>query len=112
MNPVLTQLPKAQDAYMAVIAKWAEIDTSTQLLAANTAINDAIAKGQLSTHIAGIEDCRLAEKVAIELQELGYNTACVSGGHMQQPDNSIKPLFAVTIGFKWMPHNARDGYTV
>ncbi len=112
MNPVLTQLPRAQEAYMAATAKWADIDTSTKLLEANTAINDAISKGYLNTYVTGIDNVLVAEKVAIELQELGYCTACVSGGQAPQPDGSSRPLWAVTIGFKWMPGNARDSFSV
>jgi len=114
MNPVLTQLPKAQEAYMAVLDQWAAagIDTTSQLLEANNAIRTAIAKGYLGAHVNGMEDVRVAEKLAIELAELGYNTACVSGGQIQKEDGSIRPVHAVTINLKWMPANCRDRYTV
>lgn len=112
MSTVLTQLPKAQEAYLASLSQWGDLNTDTQLLEANTAINAAIAKGYLNTHINGIEDVRVAEKVAIQLGELGYNTACVSGGQMPQPDGSIRMVHAVTINWKWWPANARDRYTV
>jgi hypothetical protein len=112
INSVLTQLPKAQEAYTASLAQWGDLNTDVQLLEANTAIHAAIAKGHLNTHINGIENVCVAEKVAIELGELGYNTACVSGGHAPQPDGSMRQVHAVTIGWKWLPHNSRDAYTV
>lgn len=114
MNPVLTQLPKAQEAYTAVLDQWtaAGIDTTSQLLEANNAIRTSIAKGYLGAHINGMEEVRVAEKLAIELAELGYNTACVSGGQIQKEDGSIRPVYAVKIDWKFMASNTRDLYTV
>ena len=114
MNPVLTQLPKAQEAYMAVLDQWAAagIDTTSQLLEANNAIRTAIAKGYLGTHVTGMEEVRMAEKLVIDLAELGYNTACISGGQIQKEDGSIRPVYAVKIDWKFMPANYRDRYTV
>jgi hydroxymethylpyrimidine/phosphomethylpyrimidine kinase len=111
MNPVLTQLPKAQEAYMATLQNWTEVDTNELLLAANTAINAAIAKGILCVNLGNISDTRQAEKAAIELQEIGYRAVVVSGGHSQQPDGSFKALTAIHINWKMMPENTRDGYT-
>ena len=103
MNPVLTQLPKAQEAYMATLQNWADVDTNELLLSANTAINAAIAKGVLCVNLGNISDMRQAEKAAIELQEIGYRAVVVSGGHSQQPDASFNALTANHINWKLMP---------
>lgn len=112
MNPILTQIIKAQDAYRETVSGWTDVDSTEALLAAEKMIKEAISRGQLATGLGGITDPRIADKLAIELQELGYNTGMVSGGQAQQPDGTIKNLWAVTINWKWMPGNSRDNYTV
>ena len=114
MNSVLTQLPKAQEAYQDTLAYWvaAGINTATLLVTASTNIREAVAKGLLGTYVGGIEDIRTAEKLAIELAGLGYAANCVANGQAQQPDGSIRPIHAVSICWKWMPANSRDAYTI
>ncbi len=112
MNSVLTQLPKAQDAYMDTLSHWTEVDTGPILIACDTAIRRAISEGRLATGVGNIDDIRMAEKAAVELQEIGYRAIVVSGGYAPQLDGSQKPLMALNINWKNMPESTRDAYTV
>lgn len=114
MNPILTQIPKAQEAYNMTLETWESmgVDTAAVLVSAAKNISDAVEKGYLATYIGNIEDMRVAEKAALELQELGYATACISGGQAAQPDGSIRPLSAISVQWKALPANTRDKFTV
>ena len=111
-NPVLTQLPKAQDAFDAVMTAYADVDTTSTLLAINQCIQASVARGQMVTQLGGIEDLRVAEKAAIELQELGYAAQTCNSGQAIQPDGSIRSLFGIVLNWRWMPQNARDAFSV
>jgi len=111
MNAVLTHLPRAQDAYTATVAAWSGTDTTAILLLANDLIKQAIERGQFTVHVINIVDIKLAEKAAVELQEIGYSTGVTQGGNMQVGD-SLKPTYVVTINWRWMPSNSRDSFTV
>ncbi len=111
MNPVLTQLTKAQEAYMQVVQGWTDVDTTDVLLSADAAIKAHVLKGLLVAGIGGIADIRVAEKAAIELQELGYAVSTCQTGFAPQPDGSQKPLFGININWRYMPANSRDLYT-
>lgn len=112
MNPVLSQIPKAQEAFTQATSSWDNVDTTDLLLAANTAIKQAIDAGGLICQIGNITDIKLAEKAALELQELGYNTSVVSGGMAMDGQGGYKPISVLVINWKWMPSNSRDRYTV
>lgn len=113
LSPILSQISKAQDAYERSVANWSEVDTKDVLLAANQTIEESIKLGRMATIVPNIADVMVAEKAAIELQGLGYNTGVVGTGQAALPDNAgFRQLFGVTINWKFMPANTRDGFTV
>ncbi len=112
MNPILSQIPKAQDAYIKTVRNWTDVDTTDILVAAGKMIEGAVDAGQMAFQIPNISDLRVAEKAAIELQDLGYNTCVVGSGMAPDGLGGFKPLAALQVNFKYLPNNTRDGYTV
>jgi hypothetical protein len=112
MNPVLSQLPKAQEAYVNTVKNWSDVDTTPILLEANKLIQGAVQCGNMAFQIPNLVDIRAAEKAALELQELGYSTTVVHSGMAPDGQGGFKPLAAIQVNWKYMPANIRDTYTV
>lgn len=111
MNPVLTQLLTAQEAYTETVKVWEGVDTTEALLAAAESIKAAIALGRPCCGIGGL-DSAVAEKAAVELTQIGYNARTMDGGARQMPDGTIRQTVGIAINWIYMPSNARDGFTV
>lgn len=111
MNPVLTQLPKAQEAYLQSLANNADVDTTATLVMIAGVIQEGIARGSLCSIIHNL-DLRVAEKAAIELREIGYHTTTVMSGQAPQGDGSFKQLAGIAVNWCYMPANTRDAYSV
>ena len=111
-NPVLAQLPRAQEAYMSFVEATKEIDTTELLLAANAAIRQGMASRKMATTLRGILDIVAAEKVATELSRIGYNVSVVGDGVQQGSDGVLRQQAMLMINWRWMPANSRDEYSL
>jgi hypothetical protein len=111
-SPVLSQIPKAQDAFMRTIANYANVDTNDLLAKSATLINGAIDAGRLAATLMPIEDPMVAEKLSLQLKELGYATGVVQVGSQGRPDGSTVPVLGVQINWLWSSMPYRDAYSV
>ena len=114
MNPITTEIPKAQDAYMSTLKAWEEagVDSTAVLLALAVKINACIAQGGLITSLDGIENVAVAEKAAIELRELGYDARTTSGSPVRGEDGSIRVTTGIVVNWVYSPSNTRDKWSV
>ncbi len=111
MNSIITQLPRAQEAYNQSVAAWADVNTNELLLAVDKGVREASAKGLVVVQIGGIKEIALAEKAGVELSELGYRVTALAQPIQQGPDGLVQ-LYYLSITWAYMSDNRRDAYTV
>jgi hypothetical protein len=111
MNPILTQLPKAQEMYERSMAALADVDTTPLHTFLITHLPEMADKKALCLPIGGIE-APVAEKTAIELAELGYRTTVVADQPRANPDGSLSPRCLLHINWAYCADNRRDAFTV
>lgn len=114
MNPVLTELPKAQEAFTQSTTSeaWLAVDTTDLLRACGESIRECIKRSGLACGIGRVPGLLLAEKAALELESLGYSTSVTEDKPIQQEDGSLMPACKISISFIHMPANKRDAWTV
>jgi len=111
MNPILTQLPKAQEMYEKSVAALADVDTTSLHTFLITHLQEAVAKKALGTSIGGLE-IPMAEKAAMELAELGYKTLVTADQARQNPDGTLTARAYLNINWAYCADNRRDAFTV
>ena len=111
-NTVLTQLPRAQEAYKSTLHAWESVDTTDLLLAMDKAIRGAMEQGSVGRGVGNIPSLPMAEKAAWELEQLGYHAVVNMTGQAPMEGGGYRPLYTVAVNWRFMPPNTRDGYSV
>jgi len=89
----------AEEAFKEAVVKLEEQQTIDELLKIDAAIKDACFRGYFVT-ISPLLKPLMAEKVAIELEEFGYNTNVVLSGVMTEQGER---LAQVQISWRYTP---------
>lgn len=112
MNNILSELPKAQEAFSGSLSNLDDIDTSPIIVDAGIKIKEAIEKGYFVAQVHGYDNLLQVEKAALQLGELGYSATTCQSGVKPAENNAMQPLYGIQLNWKYMPPNVRDVYSL
>ena len=106
-------MKSAQEAYKNSILNLKDLDTTDLLIRASNQIEDASNQGYFATSIRQIEDIKASEKLAIQLEQVGYNCLVVNDSpKMVEGSNGFINTSGVIINWKTLPANTREDYSI
>jgi hypothetical protein len=105
---------KAQEAYQQSIQHIQDVDIIDWFIKTENLIKEAAQQGAFAIEVQPIEDLKVAEKIAIQLEsEYGYYTVVLpSGIPIIKEGKMYKQGHMIHINWKNMPSNTRDKFTV
>ena len=106
---------KAQEAYQQSVEHLQEVNVIDWLIRTENLIKHAVEEGSFATIVQPIEDLKIAEKIALQLESsYGYCTAVLPSGTpiINVEDKSFKQGWMLVVNWKQMPLNTRDGFTI